>query len=89
MISDKPIGYLFIETGYEAITPQVLREDRKTGAVTIRTILQTGDEINRNKRMYIFTDLCEALRSDYIMERIRTKSWYGEAGRWPLIAVML
>lgn len=44
------------------------------------TILQEAEKQNRNGRVYHKSVLEQGLNSPYIQERIRTNSWFGEAG---------
>ena len=59
-----------------------IRNIEKTPLGTIRfiAVLQEADRCNRNKRIYPKQVLAEAIQSDYIKERLRTNSLYGEAG---------
>lgn len=50
------------------------------GNIIIHATLQDGDVLNRNKRIYPTEVLKNGLNSAYVKERLRTKSWYGEAG---------
>lgn len=71
-------GYLINESAVTTNTPVVINNSE--GVVTIQATLQEGDAPNRNKRIYATSTLKEAINSDYIQERLRTKTWYGEAG---------
>jgi len=73
-------GYILVcEAAEEPPSKQVVVSD--TDDVTIiETVLQDGDRVNRNKRLYPASVLELAIKSDYINERIKTKSFYGEAG---------
>jgi hypothetical protein len=78
-------GYLINETAVTTNSPIV--KSNVNGIVTIQATLQEGDVPNRNKRIYATTTLKEAVKSPYIEERLRTKTWYGEAGH-PLVPTM-
>jgi hypothetical protein len=78
MAKDKIKGYMISEDVTTSV-PKVLSD--KSGEVTrIETILQEGDLPNRNKRVYATNFLKKSLTADYVQERLRTKSWVGEAG---------
>lgn len=49
-------------------------------SVEFITILQEAEKQNRNGRIYHKEVLEQALKSPYIQERLRTNSWFGEAG---------
>lgn len=72
-------GYLICEsTGiHEAPT---IQGRTKSGNIIIHATIQDGDVLNRNKRIYPTEVLKNALESSYVKERLKTKSWYGEAG---------
>jgi len=71
-------AYLITESTVTA-KPTII-SDSKSDTTIIETILQEGDVPNRNKRIYPTSVLKAAMDSDYVKERLKTKSWYGEAG---------
>jgi hypothetical protein len=73
-------GYLITESYENPIQPEIVNQNKKTGSITISTSLQDADTVNRNKRVYSKQVLSNGLQSDYVQERLRTKTWYGEAG---------
>lgn len=71
-------GYMISEAETTSV-PKILND--KSGSVTtIEAVLQEGDLQNRNRRVYPTNVIKKALTSDYVQERLKTKSWYGEAG---------
>jgi hypothetical protein len=67
---------------HESIQDSNLQYIEKTplGTIRFKAVLQEADRPNRNKRIYSKEVLEQALADPYIQERIRTNSWYGEAG---------
>lgn len=59
-----------------------LKNIQKTPLGTIRfvAVLQEANRVNRNKRIYPKDVLVEALNSAYVQEKIKTHSFFGEAG---------
>ena len=82
-------GFIINESlGMEPMTPTIVSENRKINRVTIETVLQDADVVNRNSRLYEYDALDYGLHTPYVQERLRTKTWYGEAGRLHFITVM-
>lgn len=73
-------GYIICESSFEPTKPTIVGTDKGVDRVTINTTLQSVDTKNRNKRIYPKQVIQNGLNSPYIQERLRTKSWYGEAG---------
>jgi hypothetical protein len=72
-------GYLIIsEAAEQEYKPTIISEQKEF--VAIETFLQDADRANRNKRLYGSKTLNEALKAPYVIERVKTKTWYGEAG---------
>jgi hypothetical protein len=59
-------------------TPVISKKNEHT--VEFIAVLQEADRPNRNGRIYYKTVLEQALQSPYIQERLRTNSFFGEAG---------
>lgn len=55
-------------------------EKTPLGTIRFKAVLQEADRPNRNKRIYSKEVLEQALADPYVQERIRTNTWYGEAG---------
>jgi hypothetical protein len=72
-------GYLISED-VVTCSPKIV-SDKSGSPTVIEAILQEGDIANRNKRIYPTEVIKKAVASDYIQERLKTKSWYGEAGK--------
>lgn len=74
--------FMFCEvTEADPSRSRIISEARGKRGLRFEALLQTADTPNRNKRVYSEKVLREALeKSSYIAERIKTKSWYGEAG---------
>jgi hypothetical protein len=70
-------NFLIRESAFSA-TPSVLKHNPNT--VEFIAVLQEADVPNRNGRIYYKKVLTEALESPYVQERLRTKSFYLEAG---------
>jgi hypothetical protein len=61
-----------------SVEPQVSRKNKDT--VEFIAVMQEADKPNRNGRIYYKSVLEQALNSPYVQERLRTKSFYVEAG---------
>ena len=72
-------GYIINESPSVMTQPEIVSES-KCNRVVIKTTLQDADARNRNKRIYPKSVLDKGLHSEYVQERIRTKTFYGEAG---------
>lgn len=79
-------GYLISESTSFSV-PQIVRDSASEvttnnpfSGTQIKVILQDGDVVNRNKRIYPTEVIKRGLASEYVQERLKTKSWYGEAG---------
>jgi len=59
---------------------EIVGFNENTNSMTVKANLQDADTSNRNGRVYEYEALKEGLYSDYINERVKTKSWYGECG---------
>lgn len=75
----KRVNYIICES-MDAQTPEIVGRNKTTGRVIIQVTLQDADVRNRNKRIYSKKVLENGLASEYVQERLRTKSWYGECG---------
>jgi len=75
---DQIIGYVLSEQAMEPCVPNIIEATSFT--VRFRTRLQEMDEFNRNKRNYGSDIMLPALNSPYIQERLKTRTWFGEAG---------
>ena len=66
----------------ESLMDSNLRNIEKTPLGTIKfvAVLQEANRPNRNHRIYPKETLVRALADPYVQERLRTNSWYGEAG---------
>jgi len=71
-------GYIISED--VTISQPKIISDKEGGITSIETILQEGEKPNRNKRIYPTNVIKFGLNTEYVQERERTKSWYGEAG---------
>jgi len=76
---EKIKGYIISEDAIST-TPRII-SDKSGQPTVIETILQEGDVQNRNKRIYPTDTIKKALTSEYVQERLNTKSWVGEAGK--------
>ena len=68
-------GFLISEGTTIPDTPVVVSEAEGRHRVIIKTTLQDADVPNRNKRMYPLSVLKNGLRSEYVQERLATKTW--------------
>jgi hypothetical protein len=71
------INYIINESAVSAL-PSISKKHKDT--VEFIAIMQEADRPNRNGRIYFKKVLEEALNSPYVQERLRTKSFYVEAG---------
>jgi hypothetical protein len=75
------LGYIVNEGAHSAVfsEPKILFAN--DNIVRFEANLQKGgNEINRNNRNYPTALLLDGLNHDFVKERIRTRSWYCEAG---------
>ena len=72
-------GYLICEGNTFMDQPTIISSS-KSDRVIIRTTLQDADVKNRNKRIYPKGVIQNGLNSDYVKERLATKTFFGESG---------
>lgn len=72
------VGYMFSESVTESEPTNI--KETSLGSVIIDTTLQDGDVPNRNDRVYPTSVIKNGIQGDYVQERLKTKSWFGEAG---------
>ena len=77
MKNSKLVGYILQDTAIVQAKPKIISQTDKT--ITFDTVLQVGDEPNRNKRVYGIDLLLAGLNSAFVRERLITSSWFGEA----------
>jgi len=81
LLDNKKIkGYIICESSTKPVEPTIVKGS-KIERVIIKTTLQEADIINRNKRLYPKGVIDRGLQSDYVKERIATKTFFGEAGK--------
>jgi hypothetical protein len=73
-------GYIICESSTRPAEPTIVKS-HGVKRVIIKTTLQEADEINRNKRLYPKSVISNGLSTEYIKERIATKTFFGEAGK--------
>jgi hypothetical protein len=75
-------GYLICEATTRPSKPQIIKEttENKRPNVTIKAVLQEADIKNRNNRIYSRQILSEGLATTFVQERIKTRTFFGEAG---------
>jgi len=72
-------GYMICETGgFESSAQIIKNSDSYDKRVIIKTTLQESDIKNRNKRIYPKNVITNGLSTEYIQERIKTKTFYGK-----------
>lgn len=76
-MSGQVIGYYIAEATAVPQTPTIKESNKNF--VRIETILQDGDVPNNNARIYPSEVIQEASQGRYVQERLKTKSWFGEA----------
>ena len=72
-MDNKIKGYIINESPSVMMQPEIASES-KCGRVIIKATLQDADARNRNKRIYPKEVLDKGLHSEYVQERIRTKT---------------
>jgi hypothetical protein len=82
MRDPKVKGYLITESAVTTEKPTIIESGKDS--VKIQASLQDADTPNRNRRSYGEDVLREAVANPYIQERLKTKSFYGEAGKFAL-----
>lgn len=80
--ANSPIGWVYIaeETSPIENTVTNLQTTNQDGILFAEfdTCLQTFEEMNRNKRQYLASNLENAMRSERITTLLRDNAWYGE-----------
>jgi len=77
----KQIGYLISEAPDPYQMDLNYHSDvlsQSNDEVVIKTILQTAESLNRNKRIYTKEAIESGLRSPIIQEKMKHKNWFGE-----------
>lgn len=69
-------GFLICESTEAPTKPKITKKSGR--GVIIEAVLQTSDVENRNHRIYTRNAIESGLKSDYVQERLRTFTWYGE-----------
>lgn len=79
MNNEKLIGYILsdVSTGRMEIKPKILSRTDKS--ITFETILQEGNKVNRNNRVYPTNIIEEGLKAKHITEQVVTNNWAGES----------
>ena len=78
--TDKPVAYIINESLENAISFDIVDENKTTGFVTAEGIIQQAGKMNRNRRYYTQEDLHREIYSDRLRELITTGNFKGEAG---------
>lgn len=78
--TDKPVAYIINESLEDAISFDIVDENKTTGFVTAEGIIQQAGKMNRNRRYYTQEDLHREIYSDRLRELITTGNFKGEAG---------
>ena len=77
-MEDKKLkGYIICESPSIFTEPKIV-DGGSCGRVKIRTTLQDADVRNRNKRIYPKDVIQKGLDSEYVQERLSTKTFYGK-----------
>ena len=71
------IGYFVTEAMSTPVLPSISKST--SDFVVIDTVLQDCDSQNRNRRVYPLDVMVEALQAPFVVERLNTRSWHGEA----------
>ena len=71
------VGYYLAENTSGFNTP-VIKAQTKTH-LSLETVLQDGNTLNKNGRVYPTEVIEKAAGNKYVRERLETKTWYGEA----------
>lgn len=75
---DKVIGRIILEDTIDSHEPIRSAKRQKNGIVKMEVVLQDVERINRNKRLYRKKAIEEAIQSEFIQEKLRTNSLFGE-----------
>ena len=73
---NETLGFILQEQAVESKPDIKFKNDK---LIRFNTVLQEGDELNRNNRRYPSKILSEGLQDAYIKERIATDGWVGKA----------
>lgn len=74
----KPIAYIINESVAEAVECSIVNQDNEF--VIAEGILQQGEKLNRNKRIYSSEDLHKEIYGPRVRELVSTGNFKGEAG---------
>lgn len=77
MIENRAFGYMISESAVSVAEVEITENGRR---VTAEGVLQTGNEVNRNGRLYRTKDLAAEIKAPRQQELLRTKNMLGEAG---------
>jgi hypothetical protein len=78
MATENVVAYIFHESVVCESEFRSVRELKKD-SVLIEAVIQEAELPNRNKRKYPKAVIQNALESPFVKEKVRTKSWLGEA----------
>ncbi len=76
------VAYLVMESASDPIKPKNLQVGRENGLFYVRfdSVLQAFNRQNRNRRKYMSGPMVESLNAPHILELIKNRTWFGEAG---------
>lgn len=77
-MADKNIGFIINESSSDAIEFKMV-EDNKDRVIA-EGVIQTAEQVNRNKRCYARNDLAKEIKGDRTKELLTTGNLKGEAG---------
>lgn len=78
--TDIPVAYVINESLEDAVSFDIVDENKQTGFVIAEGIIQQAGKMNRNRRYYTQEDLHKEIYSDRIRELVTTGNFKGEAG---------
>lgn len=78
--TDRPVAYVINESFEDAVSFDIVDENKQTGFVIAEGIIQQAGKMNRNRRYYTQEDLHKEIYSDRIRELVTTGNFKGEAG---------
>jgi len=73
-------GFIICEAMSEPETPVIVKDAGNNHRTIIKATIQSTDVENRNHRMYPKSVIEKGLQTEYIRERLATKTLFGEAG---------
>lgn len=77
-MTNRVIGRILLEDTIDSVAPIRSAQKQSSGVVKMEVVLQDVERINRNKRLYRKKAIDDAIKADFIKEKLATNSLLGE-----------